>query len=730
MLARRVIALSPDKAFAKQLGTALRAAGGAVEVHQNLDGLGRGELQAALVVVHIDGDLAEAAEQLAARLGGDGRLIAILPRPDLNRTIAIMGRSERIAGVLNAEHFKSSDLTSMATRLLAGDIFGLEKLVPWGTKIYSQLVGDYQEKSLCIAQVSEFAELMGVRRKYREAVEQVVDEMLMNALYDAPVDDQGKQIFAEIPTKTRISLRMEQKVVVQYACDDRTFSVSVRDSFGTLDRATVVRYIDKCLHSEQQIDRKTGGAGLGLYLMANSTSRMFFNVLPGVATEAVCSFDLDSPKVQLQKLAFFNERIDAAGRLAAGPSRLLPAGVSHPVERRSGPRGDRRDAPAAQARSSGGVVFALSTAIILLLVLIGLVAYPRLRPPPTGGLTVVTTPGATVEVDGKVRGVAGENGRLELDGLEAGRSYAVTVSLEGHVASRALAAVEKDGEAQIELPLVAESARVMIDSDPPGAKVRIDGGEELGTTPLATTRFAPGSNVRLVLSRRGYADETVDLTIPGPGGEAQVTRELDIAPEVASILVTSEPPGAQISIDGRRQIAVTTPTAEILVEAGTAHTITFELEGHLPATVKVTPGRGARAVPVSAKLVRALSVKVTSNLDARITIDNVEGCARRTTPATCVMKPGSYELELQTSKVTGKITRQIKVTDKDLTIDVDLGVVEAPDDAKLLVNRKEVSKVALEAGKRIVTVILADGTMFKSEVRVDPKRSVKVKIPE
>ena len=45
-------------------------------------------------------------------------------------------------------------------RILAGDIFGLEKLCV-GDQIYSQLVGDYQEKSLCIAQVSEFAELMG-----------------------------------------------------------------------------------------------------------------------------------------------------------------------------------------------------------------------------------------------------------------------------------------------------------------------------------------------------------------------------------------------------------------------------------------------------------------------------------------------------------------------------------------------------------------------------------------
>src|SRR5262249_3731293 len=138
-----------------------------------------------------------------------------------------------------------------------------------------------------------------------------------------------------IPTKTRISLRVEQKAVVQYACDGKQFVVAVRDAFGTLERATVLRYLHKCLHSEQQIDRKAGGAGLGLYLITSSSTDVYFNVLPGVATEAVCPFDLEVPKLQLESFGFFTEKIDAAGRLAGGPSRRLPTGVKHPVERRA-----------------------------------------------------------------------------------------------------------------------------------------------------------------------------------------------------------------------------------------------------------------------------------------------------------------------------------------------------------------------------------------------------------
>jgi hypothetical protein len=45
MLSRRILAISPDKAVAKQLAIALKAAGGSVETMQSLDPLGRGELQ-------------------------------------------------------------------------------------------------------------------------------------------------------------------------------------------------------------------------------------------------------------------------------------------------------------------------------------------------------------------------------------------------------------------------------------------------------------------------------------------------------------------------------------------------------------------------------------------------------------------------------------------------------------------------------------------------------------
>src|SRR5262249_13204359 len=226
-------------------------------------------------------------------------------------------KDPRVSNVLVAEDaIESSRLSNVATKLLFGDVFGLEKFLSWGVRVYSMLVGDYQEKSIAIAAISDFAAAMGVRRKYRESIEQAIDELLMNALYDAPVDQSGKQVFADVPTKTRISLRMEQKAVIQYACDGDRFAVSVRDSFGMLTKEIVLKFIEKCIRSSQQIDRKAGGAGLGLYLVANSSSQFHVHLYPGVATEAIVVFDLTAPKVQLKNFGVYKEKIDVAGRLA------------------------------------------------------------------------------------------------------------------------------------------------------------------------------------------------------------------------------------------------------------------------------------------------------------------------------------------------------------------------------------------------------------------------------
>lgn len=509
VLARRIIAVSPDRAFGHELETALQAVAGTVDVYPGLDSLGAGDPEAALCVIHLDGELARAPGELLRRPSGRCPVIAVLPRASLAAAVELMQASDRVAGIMVAEDLDPRRLAALAARILTDDLFGLDKVMAPGTQIHARDVGDHQEKSRCMALISEFAEQAGVPRRYREPIEQCLDEMMMNALYDAPVDARGKHLFAEIPTRVRITLRTEQRVVVQYACDGKQLAVSVRDAFGTLERRTVLRYLHKGLHAAQQIDRKAGGAGLGLYLMVSSASAVCFNVLPGIATEAVCMFDLEAPKLQLQQLGFCVQ-LDPAGRVAAGPSRVLPAG------------------PLRRARRLAVLIAAIG-------VLLGILVVPRLfggagpaHPDAGANAAALATveldsqpTGAGVAIDGKPMGST----PLALTSLVPGTSVSIVFERTGYQAATARLQVPgPGGSTRLVQPLVLsdELVRVRFVSRPPGAEVIQTG--QLSTTDRTYTPaevFVEANKVqRFTLTMPRHVPLVIEPFTPGRGVHA------------------------------------------------------------------------------------------------------------------------------------------------------------------------------------------------------------------
>ena len=105
---------------------------------------------------------------------------------------------------------------------------------------------------------------------------------------------------------------------IRYAATDSQFAIAVRDRFGRLAKNTILSYIDKCLTSPVQIDRKTYGAGLGLYLVANAAASYIVNVAYGIATEVVCTFDRGA-KAPLRLVGMFVHP-GGADNLREGPT--------------------------------------------------------------------------------------------------------------------------------------------------------------------------------------------------------------------------------------------------------------------------------------------------------------------------------------------------------------------------------------------------------------------------
>jgi hypothetical protein len=228
---------------------------------------------------------------LLKKIRDQAQLVALVPPGTDLATMAFLIADHRCNHVLQADDDQGLDrLATTAGKLLSGDIFGIEKHVPQAEEVNYFRLTNYQGRSEAIDRIVAIAEASKVRRQVRTTIAQVCEELLMNALYNAPVDEYGRSLFANVTPKDRLDLDSPRPVSIRYVNSKTHFGVAVRDRFGTLTKETVLRYIHKCLHSRQQIDGKTLGAGLGLYLVASRAREYVINIAPGVATEAIAVF--------------------------------------------------------------------------------------------------------------------------------------------------------------------------------------------------------------------------------------------------------------------------------------------------------------------------------------------------------------------------------------------------------------------------------------------------------
>ncbi len=202
-------------------------------------------------------------------------------------------RDERVTSLLcHDADFDDDEFIASTTKALRGEIFGLQKYFPWGVTTYSMVVKSYEEKSKAIDILLHYAKLAGVRGPVRDRIQLVSDELMMNALYHAPVDEQGKERFRERTLKELSQLPEVPPIEVQYGCSGRYFGISVRDGGGSLTRPRALDYLLRA-KSGTHIENKATGAGLGLISVLRSVSKLIFNLEPGHSTEVIALFDLE-----------------------------------------------------------------------------------------------------------------------------------------------------------------------------------------------------------------------------------------------------------------------------------------------------------------------------------------------------------------------------------------------------------------------------------------------------
>jgi hypothetical protein len=210
----------------------------------------------------------------------------LLEAQPLNNLIAKQGG----IAALN-KHVDETELIVTCQKLYERDIFGLEKYIStWGVEIHEREVQSTADKRDAIRQLRSYLEHLDNFRSINDSVLWVADELLMNAMFNAPRDEEGNAKYVDCD-RGNLVLEPSEAVTLRYGCDGRHVALSVTDRFGSLDRDVMLKYINRCLRTPVEIEAgREAGAGLGLYIVYNSITQLAFNIQVNVSTEVVALF--------------------------------------------------------------------------------------------------------------------------------------------------------------------------------------------------------------------------------------------------------------------------------------------------------------------------------------------------------------------------------------------------------------------------------------------------------
>jgi len=184
----------------------------------------------------------------------------------------------------------AEELTITAHKLIRGDLFGLEKYLLWGTDIHETALSRASQRGDIVGELAERIRTCGQSARVASMAMLVADELLSNAVHNAPVDGDGTHYRRELARNTELELDGRHGVRLRWGCDARYLAIEVTDQFGSLDRDTILGAL-----ASNDVRESGSGAGMGIALAYRSCDHLVFNLAPGVRTEIIALIDVRYP---------------------------------------------------------------------------------------------------------------------------------------------------------------------------------------------------------------------------------------------------------------------------------------------------------------------------------------------------------------------------------------------------------------------------------------------------
>jgi hypothetical protein len=204
-------------------------------------------------------------------------------------------------------------------------------LLAWGASVFKWRPRSTEDRDRVAAEVADWMRTLGVPQRQMDRITEVTYELLMNAMYDAPVDAQGRPRYA-FDRQRAITLTEVEAPVVRLGSDGLLLVVEVTDPFGLLSRQHVVRGLLRGRRAGSSaegevVDVSHGGAGLGLFKVYSSSAALLTEVHHKQLTRVLSVHDLDVSPRELRTLPCSLHLFDVPpshDRTPTSPGHLTP----------------------------------------------------------------------------------------------------------------------------------------------------------------------------------------------------------------------------------------------------------------------------------------------------------------------------------------------------------------------------------------------------------------------
>jgi CheY-like chemotaxis protein len=303
--AASILIVHPDRKIQRTVQRILGGTGHGIDVADDVGQAARLLTHLAPILVVVDGS-AMASPSIepflaTAKLRGAESCITLVGAAQLEHAPRILSLGAVTNLLVHPMPVLGEELTITAQKLFRDDLFGAEKYLLWGTELHATTLTRASQRAQLVGELAEHLRSRGQRARVASIAMLVADELISNAVHNAPVDDHGAHYRADLARDAELELDGRHRVVLRWGCDGRYVAIEVGDAFGSFGRDSVLRAL-----AQSDVKDQGGGAGMGIALAYRSCDHLVFNLAPGKRTEVIALIDVRYPPSERVPASSFN----------------------------------------------------------------------------------------------------------------------------------------------------------------------------------------------------------------------------------------------------------------------------------------------------------------------------------------------------------------------------------------------------------------------------------------